>query len=60
MRGKENLKMTENKKSTFTEKVNGVTYIVNVKSAENANVPVEEYIKDLITKEALSLLPDTA
>lgn len=52
--------MTENKKSTFTEKVNGVTYIVNVKSAENANVPVEEYIKDLITKEALSLLPDTA
>lgn len=52
--------MTENEKSTFTEKVNGVTYIVNVKSAENANVSVEEYIKDLITEEALSLLPDTA
>lgn len=52
--------MTENEKCTFTEEIKGITYIVNVKSAENANVPVEEYIKDLITKEALSLLPDTA
>lgn len=52
--------MTENEKSIFIEKVNGVTYIVNVKSADNANVSVEKYIKDLITKEALSMLTDTA
>lgn len=52
--------MEQQEKTTFTEKYYGVTYIVNVKSADKASVSVEEYIKTLITKEALSLLLDTA
>lgn len=38
---------------SFTEKIGGVTYIVNVKSADNAKEPVEDYIKALITDEVL-------
>ncbi len=49
-----------NENCSFTEKINGVTFIVNAKSADNANKPVEEYIKALITDEILSLEPDVA
>lgn len=45
---------------SFTEKINGVTFVVNVKSADNASKPVEEYIKALITDEILLLEPDVA
>lgn len=45
---------------SFTEKIDGTTFIVNAKSADNASEPMEEYIKALITDEALSLEPDVA
>lgn len=38
---------------SITEKIGGVTYIVNVKSADNAKEPVEDYIKALIADEVL-------
>lgn len=49
-----------NENYSFTEKIDGITFIVNVKSADNANKPVEEYIKALITDEILLLEPDVA
>ena len=42
-----------NENSSVTEKIGGVTYIVNVKSADNAKEPVEDYIKALIADEVL-------
>lgn len=44
----------DNENCSFTEKINGVTFVVNVQSADNADKPVEEYIKALITDEVLS------
>lgn len=49
-----------NENSSITEKIGGVTYIVNVKSADNAKEPVEDYIKALITDEVLLLRFDVA
>lgn len=54
------LQKMNDKNCSFTEKINGVTFIVNAKSADNANKPVEEYIRALITDEVLSLEPDVA
>lgn len=49
-----------NENCSFAEKISGVTYIVNVKSADNAKEPMEDYIKALITNEVLLLKPDVA
>ena len=40
--------------SSFTEKISGAKYIVNVKSADDAEMSAEEYIKELITDKVLS------
>ena len=48
------------KNYSFTEKIDGITFIVNVQSADTANKPVEEYIKALITAESLLLEPNVA
>ena len=42
-----------NEKFSFTEKIGSVTYIVNVKSADDAKKPMEDYIKALIADEVL-------
>ena len=42
-----------NEKFSFTEKIDSVTYIVNVKSADDAKKPMEDYIKALIADEVL-------
>ena len=44
---------------SFAEKICGVTFVVNVKSAETAKQTTEEYIKALITKECLDLQLDS-
>lgn len=49
----------DNENCSFTEKINGVTFVVNVQSADNADKPVEEYIKALITDEVLALETDS-
>ena len=46
--------------NAYTEKIGGVTFLVNVKSADNANKSVDEYIKALITDEIILLEPDVA
>ena len=52
--------MTDKNNYSFTEKIDGTTFIVNVQSADNANKPVEEYIKALITAESLLIETDVA
>ena len=42
-----------NENLSITEKIGGVTYIVNVKSADDAKKPMEDYIKALIADEVL-------
>ena len=49
----------DNENCSFTEKINGVTFVVNVQSADNADKPVEEYIKALITDEVLASETDS-
>ena len=49
----------DNENCSFSEKINGVTYVVNVQSADNADKHVEEYIKALITDEILSSEPNS-
>lgn len=50
----------EEKATCFVEKIGGVTFIVNVKSAEKAKLTTDEFIKALITKECLALEADCA
>ena len=45
---------------SFTEKICGVTFIVNAKSSDQAKQTTEEFIKDLITKESMALEEDCA
>ena len=42
-----------NEKFSFTENIGSVTYVVNVKSADDAKKPMEDYIKTLIADEVL-------
>lgn len=44
----------------FVEKISGITFIVNVKPAEKAKHTTDEFIKELITKECLTLEADCA
>ena len=44
----------EKKESSFTQKIGGVNFTVNIKSAEYATQEAEEFIKDLITKDILT------
>lgn len=50
--------MDKEEHCSFTEKINGITFVVNVKSADGANVDAEKYIKALITDEILLSEPD--
>ena len=50
----------EQKTCNFVEKINGVTFIVNIKSDENAKKPLEQYFEDLITQESLEIEPECA
>lgn len=45
----------EEKTCSFAENICGVTFIVNMKSAEDAKQTTEEFIKDLIIKESMDL-----
>ena len=47
--------LMEEKTCSFAEKICGVTFIVNVKPAEDAKQTTEEFIKDLIIKESMAL-----
>ena len=44
----------EKKENSFTQKIGGVSFIVNIKAAEDATQEAEEFIKDLITKDILT------
>ena len=44
----------EKKKNSFTQKIGGVNFIVNIKAAEDASQEAEEFIKDLISKDILT------
>jgi len=48
----------KNQTCSFVEKICGVTFIVNVHSANDAKIPQEEFVKRLIVKEALTLTAD--
>lgn len=50
----------ENTTCSFVEVIGGVTFIVNVKPAEKAKQPVDEFVKALITKESMALDADCA
>lgn len=50
----------EQPKKGFVKKIGGVTFIVNVKQAENAKQTAEEYVKALIIKESMALEADCA
>ena len=44
----------EKKENSFTRKIGGVNFIVNIKAAEDATQEAEEFIKNLITKDILT------
>ena len=44
----------EKKENSFTQKIGGVNFIVNIKAAEDATQEAEEFIKDLISKDILT------
>ena len=44
----------EKKENSFTQKIGGVSFIVNIKAAEDATQEAEEFIKDLISKDILT------
>ena len=48
----------EEKNCSFAEKIRGVTFIVNVKSSDDAKKSTEEFFKELITKESMRLEAD--
>lgn len=50
----------EEKTCSFVEKICGVTFIVNMKPAEDAKQTTEKFFKALITKESMALENDCA
>lgn len=44
----------EKKENSFSQKIGGVNFIVNIRAAEDAVQEAEEFIKDLITKDTLT------
>ena len=44
----------EKKESSFTQKIGGVNFTVNIKAAEDATQEAEEFIKDLIAKDVIA------
>ena len=50
----ERKEIKEVKENSFTQKIGGVNFTVNIKAAEDATQEAEEFIKDLITKDILT------
>ena len=45
----------ENMKTGFVERIGGTIFVVNAMPTENAKHTQEEFVKDLIAKEAMAL-----
>lgn len=43
---------------SFIERINGITFIVSMKSDDNAKKSVNEYVEELITKQSMDIEPD--
>ncbi len=50
----------EKERISFVERINGVTFIISMKSDDNAKKSVDDYLEDLITRESLDIEPECA
>lgn len=50
----ERKEIKEVKENSFTQKIGGVNFTVNIKATEDAKQEAEEFIKDLIAKDVLA------
>ena len=58
--GTEERTSMESNENTMTVTKNGTTFTVVMKSAENAQKSFEDLMRDMITREAVTLPPDEA
>ena len=50
----------ENIKNTFKERINGMTYVVNVGPSKDAKITKEELLKKLLAEKTAKIKPETA